>query len=65
MAAENFKDATPLDAEIDPVGAENVLATAVPANASRNLAGYIDTGLSEGLRAQGFFGAMRKKYGVK
>jgi ABC-type nitrate/sulfonate/bicarbonate transport system substrate-binding protein len=65
ISYSNFKDATPLDAEIDSAGAENVLATAAPANASRDLADYIDTSLSEGLRAEGFFDAMRKKYGVK
>jgi ABC-type nitrate/sulfonate/bicarbonate transport system substrate-binding protein len=65
ISYSNFKDATPLDAEIDPAGAENVLATAAPANARRDLADYIDTSLSEGLRAEGFFDAMRNKYGVK
>ena len=63
MAA--FKDATPLDAEIDPAGAENVVATAADANAGRNLSDYIDTSLSAGLRAGGFFDAMPRKYGVK
>jgi NitT/TauT family transport system substrate-binding protein len=61
----NFKDATPLNADIDRAGAENILATTAPANASRNLDDYIDTSLSDGLRKEGFFDAMAKKYGVK
>jgi NitT/TauT family transport system substrate-binding protein len=61
----NFKDATPLDAEIDRAGAENILSTTAPPNASRNLDDYIDTSLSDGLRADGFFDAVRKEYGVK
>jgi NitT/TauT family transport system substrate-binding protein len=65
ISYSNFRDASPLDAEIDPAGAENVLEIAAPADASRNLADYIDTSLSEGLRAEGFFDAMRKKYGVR
>jgi len=65
ISYSNFKDATPLNAELDPAGAENILATSAPANASRNLADYIDTSLSEGLRAEGFFDAMRTKYNVK
>ena len=43
-------------------GAENILAVAPP-NASRNLADYIDTSLTDGLRAEGFIAAMEKKYG--
>lgn len=65
MSYSNFKDGTPLDAEINKEGAENVVETAAPANASHALANYIDTSLSEGLRADGFFTAMRKKYDVK
>jgi ABC-type nitrate/sulfonate/bicarbonate transport system substrate-binding protein len=61
----NFKAATPLNADIDRAGAENILATAAPADASRNLDNYIDTSLSDGLRADGFFDAMRKKYAVQ
>jgi hypothetical protein len=34
-----------------------------PANASRNLGDYIDMSLTDGLRAEGFFDAMRRKYG--
>jgi ABC-type nitrate/sulfonate/bicarbonate transport system substrate-binding protein len=65
ISYSNFKSATPLNAEIEHAGAENVLATTVPPTASRNLEDYIDTSLSDGLRAEGFFDAMQKKYGVK
>jgi NitT/TauT family transport system substrate-binding protein len=61
----NFKAATPLNADIDPAGAENILATTAPAGASRNLNDYIDLSLTDGLRAAGFFDSMRKKYGMK
>jgi NitT/TauT family transport system substrate-binding protein len=61
----NFKAETPLNAEIDRAGAENVLATVAPANASRNLADYIDTSLIDGLRTDGFLAAIERKYGAK
>lgn len=61
----NFKAETPLHAEIDRKGAENVLAAVAPANASRNLNDYIDPSLTDGLRAVGFMAAMEKKYGTK
>ena len=59
----NFVAETPANAEIDRAGAENILATVAPANASRNLDDYIDTNLSEQLRAEGFIAAMEGKYG--
>ncbi|HEY7301998.1 MAG TPA: ABC transporter substrate-binding protein [Xanthobacteraceae bacterium] len=59
----NFKAETPPNAEIDRAGAENILATVAPANASHNLDDYIDTSLTDQLRAQGFIAAMEKKYG--
>ena len=51
------------NAEIDRAGAENILATVAPANASRNLDDYIDASLSEQLRAEGFIAGMERKYG--
>ena len=65
ISYSNFKAATPLNADIDRAGAENILDTTAPAGASRNLADYIDTSLSDGLRAEGFFEAMQQKYAVK
>jgi NitT/TauT family transport system substrate-binding protein len=61
----NFKAETPPNAEIDRAGAENILATVAPPNASRNLDDYIDTSLIAGLRADGFIAAIEKKYGTK
>jgi ABC-type nitrate/sulfonate/bicarbonate transport system substrate-binding protein len=63
LSYANFKSETPPNAEIDPAGAENILATVAPPDASRNLADYIDTSLTDGLRAEGFVAAMEKKYG--
>jgi ABC-type nitrate/sulfonate/bicarbonate transport system substrate-binding protein len=65
ISYSNFRAATPLNADIDPVGAEIILATTAPAGASRNLNDYIDTSLTDALRAAGFYDAMRKKYGMK
>ena len=59
----NFKSETPPNAEINRAGAENVLTTVAPPNAGRNLDDYIDTSLTDGLRAEGFIAAMEKKYG--
>ena len=61
----NFRAETPLNAEIDRAGAENILATVAPPGASRNLDDYIDTSLIDGLRAEGFIAAMEKKYASK
>jgi NitT/TauT family transport system substrate-binding protein len=65
LSYTNFKAETPLNAELDPAGAENILTTVAPPGASRNLGDYIDMGLTEGLRAEGFFDAMARKYGAK
>ena len=58
----NFKAETPLNAEIDREGAENVLSAVAPLGASRNLDDYIDMSLTDDLRKQGFMNAMEKKY---
>jgi hypothetical protein len=61
----NFKAETPPNAEIDRTGAENIVTTLVPPGANRNLDAYIDTSLTDGLRADGFIGMIEKKYGKK
>ena len=61
----NFKAETPLHAEIDVKGAENVLAAVAPPGASRNLSDYIDTSLIDGLRAEGFLSATERRFGTK
>src|SRR5215469_5195363 len=60
---DNFRAETPPNAEIDHAGAENILNVVAPANASRNLDDYIDMSLTDGLRAEGFFDSMKRKYG--
>jgi hypothetical protein len=45
--------------------AENILTTVAPPGTSRNLGDYIDMSLTNGLRAEGFFDAMARKYGGK
>jgi ABC-type nitrate/sulfonate/bicarbonate transport system substrate-binding protein len=62
---ENFKAETPLNAEIDRAGAENVIATTVPPAASHKLDDYIDTSLTDALRGDGFYAEMARKYGAK
>jgi hypothetical protein len=61
---DNFKSETPINAEIDRKGAENVVATVVPENGSKKLGDYIDMSITDGLRSEGYFTAMQKKYGV-
>ena len=59
---DNFKVETPENAEVDPVGARNVLDAVEIAGASRNIDDYVDVGLIEALRAEGFLAAMQAKY---
>ena len=65
LSYANFKAETPIDAELDPAGAENILTTVAPPGASRNLDDYVDMSLTRELRAQGFFEAMAGKYAAK
>lgn len=58
----NFKAETPLDAELTREGAQNIIDVLEPAN--KALAAYLDESLHEELRAEGFFGAMRRQYRV-
>jgi NitT/TauT family transport system substrate-binding protein len=62
LSYANFKAETPPNAEIDRKGAENILTAVAPPSASHRLDDYIDTGVSDGLRAEGFFAAMQRKY---
>jgi NitT/TauT family transport system substrate-binding protein len=63
LSYSNFKSETPPNAEIDRKGAENVLNTVAPASASHNLDDYIDMSLTDGLRKDGFYAELEKKYG--
>jgi NitT/TauT family transport system substrate-binding protein len=60
----NFKAQTPLDAEVTRLGAKNIIDIVAAGTMSRNVDDYLDESLHESLRAEGFFDAMRQKYGV-
>jgi len=62
ISYSDFKAQSPPNMEPSMKGAENVIAQ-IGGAGSRNLADYIDTGLIEGLRRDGFFSAMERKYG--
>jgi ABC-type nitrate/sulfonate/bicarbonate transport system substrate-binding protein len=59
----NFKSETPLNAEVTREGAKNIIDIVAGENDSHDIDDYIDTSVSEELRAEGFFDAMQKKYG--
>nr|TFG54545.1 MAG: hypothetical protein E4H34_02410 [Hyphomicrobiales bacterium] len=61
---ENFKQETPINAEIDPEGARNVLRALADMGAGDNIDDYVDLSIIEELRGEGFFAAMQEKYGV-
>ena len=44
-------------------GAENIIATVTLPDASPDVDDYIDESVLDGLRADGFFDAMERKYG--
>jgi len=60
----NFKTETPINAEIDRAGAENIVAALASMGASDDVEDYIDMSIGEELRAEGFYAAMQMKYGV-
>lgn len=60
----NFKAETPINAEIDRAGAENIMAALAGRGASNNVEDYIDMSIGEELRAEGFYAAMQEKYRV-
>lgn len=59
---QNFKAATPLNAELSIPGAENVVKFTVVPNASRNVEDYIDRSIGEELVKSGFIAEMDRKY---
>jgi ABC-type nitrate/sulfonate/bicarbonate transport system substrate-binding protein len=60
----NFKAETPINAEIDRAGAENIVTALAGRGASNNVEDYIDMSIGEELRAEGFYTSMQEKYGV-
>ena len=61
---DNFKAETPINVEIDPAGAENILMALAGRGAGSDVEDYIDLTIGEELRAEGFYAAMREKYGA-
>ena len=61
---DNFKVETPINVEIDPAGAENILTALMGKGASIDVEDYIDVTIGEELRADGFYAAMQEKYGA-
>jgi ABC-type nitrate/sulfonate/bicarbonate transport system substrate-binding protein len=61
----NFKSLTPPNVAIDPTGAENIIATVAPPDSGCKAEDYIDTSVLDALRAEGYFNAMEKKYGMR
>jgi ABC-type nitrate/sulfonate/bicarbonate transport system substrate-binding protein len=60
----DFTQMTPRDLAAPKAGADNILAHFPPA-VSRNLEDYIDLSVLEGLRKEGVFAALEKKYGKR
>jgi NitT/TauT family transport system substrate-binding protein len=61
---DNFKLETPINAEIDPAGAQNIVDALASMGASDDISDYIDLSIGEELRAEGFYAAMKEKYGL-
>jgi NitT/TauT family transport system substrate-binding protein len=58
----DFKLQSPPNMDISIKGSENVIAQ-IPGPGSRNLADYVDTGILDDLKKEGFFAALERKYG--
>jgi len=58
----DFKQQSPVNQEPSRPGAQNVIDQ-FPALKSRNVDDYIDASLLDGLKKEGFFAAMERKYG--
>jgi len=64
ISYSDFKEQSPPNMEPSIKGAENVIAQ-IGGTDSQNLGDYVDTGLIDGLRRDGFFAAMEQKYGKR
>ena len=63
ISYRDFREQTPLNAEISREGALRNIAIVAAPGASRNIEDYCDMSFSEELRCDGFFAAMQAKYG--
>lgn len=59
---ENFRAATPANAEMSRAGAENVIATVAAPDSSHDPDDYMDFSVAERLRAEGFYDAVATEY---
>jgi ABC-type nitrate/sulfonate/bicarbonate transport system substrate-binding protein len=64
ISYRDFVAMTPLNTEPTRAGAETILAQ-FPAAVSRNFDDYIDLGILESLKKEGFFSALEQKYGKR
>jgi hypothetical protein len=58
---EDFRQQTPVNTEPSRAGAESIIAQ-FPDGVSRNVADYVDTGILDRLRQEGFFAQLEQKY---
>jgi len=56
-----FKEQTPINAEIDIEGARAIIEQIAKPGASRRIDDYVDLGLLDALKSQGFFDAAARK----
>ena len=61
---ENFRAETPLNAEMSRDGARNIIDVVALGSTSRAVDDYLDDGIQNDLRAEGFFDLMRERYRI-
>lgn len=64
IAYDNFRAATPANAEASLDGAKNNIVAVATGTASRDIDDYVDTSIHAALQAEGFFDSMVQKYGT-
>jgi len=64
ISYNDFTQMTPLTIEPTRAGADNILAQ-FPAGVSRNIDDYIDLGILDALKKEGFFATLEQKYGKR
>jgi NitT/TauT family transport system substrate-binding protein len=64
IAYDNFRAATPANAQASLEGAKNNIAAVATGTASRDIDDYVDTSIHASLQAEGFFDSMVQKYGT-
>jgi ABC-type nitrate/sulfonate/bicarbonate transport system substrate-binding protein len=62
ISYEDFRQQAPVDLEPARRGAENVIAQ-FPADVSRKIEDYVDTGVLDGIKKEGFFVQLQHRYG--